>query len=94
MQNIDAARQMNRVHGTISIASVVFNDLQDARTAKAPERLGIGVLFSTLRYVERVAKRVLNLFGKGSEVGPGAPDPNDWLDTGRRYHFHIMPKRA
>ena len=40
---------------------MVFDDLQDARTAKSPQRLGIGVLSATLRYVERVATSALLL---------------------------------
>ena len=52
-----------------SISSLVFNDLQDARTAKAMERFGIDVVSSTLRYVERLAKLVFNLFWMSGPLG-------------------------
>src|SRR5260370_5330981 len=94
MQDIYPPRQADRVHGAISIARVVFYDLQDACAAEAPERLGIGVLSATLRDVEGVANRVLYIFWKGTEVCPGASNPNHRLDAGRCRHFHIMPKRA
>jgi hypothetical protein len=61
----------DRVHGAIGIARMVFNDLQDPRSAKTPKRLSIWVLFATLRYVESVANRILHVFWKGREVCPG-----------------------
>jgi hypothetical protein len=51
---------------------MVFHDFQDPRSAKAPKRLSIWVLFATLRYVESVANRMLRSSGKGRKVCPGA----------------------
>ena len=64
MQDIYATCEADRVHGTISIASVVFYDFQNARTVKAMERLGIAVLSATLGYVESVPNRVFHIFWK------------------------------
>jgi hypothetical protein len=61
MQDIYATCQTDRVYGPIRVACVALHDLQDAGTAKAPQRLGIGVLSATLRYIERVANRVLDI---------------------------------
>src|SRR5712692_8531991 len=82
MQSVYPLRQTNRVDCAICIAPVIFHDLQNSRAAKAAQRLGIGVLSATLRYVERIANRVLDLFWKGSEVSPSAPNPDDRLDAG------------
>ncbi len=82
MQDVDATCEADRVYGAISIASVVFYDLQNARPVKAMERLGIAVLSATLGYVESVPNRVFHIFWKGSEVCLGAPNPNDRLDVG------------
>jgi hypothetical protein len=89
-----ATRQTGRVYGAISIARVIFDHLQDACTAKSAQRLDIGVLSATLHYVECIANRVLHIFWKGSEVGPGASNSNDSLDAGQSSHFHIMLKQA
>ena len=64
MQHINTTRQADRVHGTISIASVVFYDLQNAHTAESPQWLGIGVLSAALCDVERVSDSVLYVFWK------------------------------
>jgi hypothetical protein len=89
MQDIYATRQADRVHGAISIARVVFHDLQDACTAKAPKRLSIGVLSATLRYVERVANRILHVFWKGREVYPVLPIQTTGLMLGDAIVFII-----
>jgi hypothetical protein len=73
---------------------VVFHNFHDACATKAAKRLSIRVLSATLRYVERVANRILHIFWKGREVCPRASDPNDGLDAGRSDHPYIMPKRA
>lgn len=64
MQDVYTTCQADRVHGAIGIARMVFHDLQDPRSAKAPMRLSIWVLFATLRYVQSEANRIFTSSGK------------------------------
>lgn len=59
MQDVYASCQADRVDGAIRIANVVFDDLQDSRATKSPQRLGIGVFSPALRDVECIANRIL-----------------------------------
>ena len=73
MQDVDAIGEPKRVDGTIRIAGMVLNNLQNGRAAKSFQRLGISVLSAALREIECIANRIFYFLWKGSEVSSGAP---------------------
>ena len=63
VQHVDFFGNLDRVNRSIRVAHVVFYDLQHARSAKPLQRLGLIVLFSYLREMQREAKDINDIFG-------------------------------
>jgi len=53
------------INSAVGIALEILNHLQDASTAKAFERFGIGMLMPNLGQMQRVPEGVLHLLGHG-----------------------------
>ena len=67
MQNIDARAKFYGVHGTISVAAPIFNNLKNTRRTKTLERLGLIVLLAGLGFMKGVTKKVLHFIRHGQE---------------------------
>lgn len=52
MKHVYHARQLHRIDGSVRIAVVVFNYLQDAGPAKAFQRLGVSVSVTGLSEIQ------------------------------------------
>ncbi len=80
MQNIDARAKFYGVHGTISVAAPIFNNLKNTRRTKTLERLGLIVLRAGLGFMKGVTKKVLHFIRHGQEILLAPANPNQRLD--------------
>jgi hypothetical protein len=64
VQHVDRIGETHSVDRTVGVAVVVFDDLQDAGSAEALQRLRARMLGAELRPEEREAYRVAYRFGK------------------------------
>ena len=78
MKDVQRVRKLRRVDGAIGIRVVPFDNLHDARSAEALERLGCGVGFTALRRIKRVTDIPANLQWKIFYVVTAGSNPNDW----------------
>ena len=62
---------------------MVFNNLENARSAKPMKRLCIRVLAASLRDVERIPDRIFHVFRKRRDVGSRVSEPKQRLDLGQ-----------
>jgi hypothetical protein len=68
MKDVDHACEPHRVDGSVGVAVIVINDLQNACSFEALKRLRIRMLLADLSQIERVADLVLNVFRQALQV--------------------------
>ena len=68
VQNVDPLGNLDRIDGTVRVAHVVFNNLQNTGTAKTLQWLCLVMLLARLRQMQRKAKDVDNVAGHGQEI--------------------------
>jgi hypothetical protein len=89
MQNIHAPSQSHGVDGAVCVAVVIFDHLQHAGPAKAPQWFRVGVLFALLRLIDGVSHRPDDLFREGDQIVFGAADPHGRLVFGHQCHIAL-----
>ena len=68
MKNVDRVSELDCIDRAVSIALVAFDNLQHTSTAKTLLRLGLVVLSTLLRQMQRIPKHILHVIRKGSQV--------------------------
>jgi len=81
VQNVDPLGDLDRIDGTVRVAHVVFNHLQNTGTTKSLQWLCLVMLLARLRQIQRKPKDVDDVVGHGQQILLRGSNPVQWLQV-------------